>query len=173
MILSSTALAGEPPKPKGTIMNAAKNDSIQHNPVVTTFPIIIRELKDNSKVVFILNSLSMETETIQMWPYGSNSTETFTVSLEAYRSSMAVSEADEAAIMYSFAKMNNILFGLVLRKRLFKVNPLHFSQKKPATDTLRRAGDVKSEPEAPFDKEAFIEKIIVAVTTALREAIKA
>lgn len=156
---------------------APKNDSIQHSPVVNTFPIIIRMLKDNSKVVFILNSLSMKTETIQMWPSDASSTETFTVSLDVYKTSQSCSEADEAAIMDKFAKMNNISFGLVLRKRLFKISPNHPSLAKPATDTLRRADDMKPEEvttaQPPFDQEAFIEKIILAVSAALREAIKA
>lgn len=150
-------------------MNAAKNDSIQHNPIVNTFPIIIRELKDGTKCVFILNSLDMEKQTLEMWPANSNSNETYTVSKEAYDSSKSVPDADETIIMDQFAKINNITYGLVLRKRLFKVSPHHHSVAKLATSTLRRATDIKPET---FDKEAFIEKMILAVSTALREAIK-
>ena len=158
-------------------MNAIKEDIIAHSPVVTTFPIIIRQLKDGSKVVFILDSLNMEQNTINMWPADSNSTETFKVNLDAYHSSKGVNDKDEAQIMEQFAQMNNIQFGLVLRKRLFKVNPAHVKAHEEVIQNMReapvmhrRATDVPA--PKPFDKEAFAEKLMKAFAVALAEAMK-
>lgn len=156
-------------------MNAKINDSIEHTPVLDTFPVIIRSLKDGTKAVFILNSLDHKKGIIEMWPHGSNSNETYTVKLDAYHDSIGVTDTEEKQVADDFTKINNIHFGLVLRKRLWKVSPDHPSVAKPAVNALRRSTDPKPEQvKAPevFDKEAFVEKMILAVTVALREAIK-
>lgn len=158
-------------------MNAIKEDIIAHTPVVNTFPIIIRQLKDGSKCVFILDTLDLDNHTISMWPVDSNSTETFKVSLDAYRSSTGVSDSEEARIMEQFATMNNIQFGLVLRKRLFKVNPAHVKAHEEAINNMRepqemrrRATDVPA--PKPFDKQAFAEKLMKTFAVALAEALQ-
>ena len=158
-------------------MNAIKEDIIAHTPVVNTFPIIIRQLKDNSKCVFILDSLNLEQNTINMWPADSNSTETFKVSLDAYKISTGVTDSEETRIMEQFATMNNIQFGLVLRKRLFKVNPNHVKAHEEVMQNMRepqvwhrRATDVPA--PKPFDKEAFAEMLMKSFAVALAEAMK-
>lgn len=158
-------------------MNAIKEDIIAHTPVVNTFPIIIRQLKDGSKCVFILDTLDLEHNTISMWPVDSNSTETFKVALDAYRSSTGVTDSEETRIMEQFAQMNNIQFGLVLRKRLFKVNPAHVKAHEEVMNNMRepqsfhrRSTDIPA--PKPFDKQEFAEKLMKAFAVALAEAMK-
>lgn len=158
-------------------MNAIKEDIIAHTPVVNTFPIIIRQLKDGSKCVFILDSLDLDNHTISMWPVDSNSTETFKVSLDAYKISTGVTDSEEARIMEQFATMNNIQFGLVLRKRLFKVNPAHVKAHEEVMSNMRESHQMRrraTDEPAPalFDKEAFAEKLMKAFAVALVEAMK-
>lgn len=153
-------------------MNAIKEDIIAHTPVVNTFPIIIRQLKDGSKCVFILDTLDLEQNTISMWPVDSNSTETFKVALDAYRSSTGVTDTEETRIMEQFAQMNNIQFGLVLRKRLFKVNPAHVKAHEEAINNMRRRSTDTQPAEATLDKEALVEKLTKAFATSFALALK-
>lgn len=151
-------------------MNAqAYTTTVNNGPV----PVIFRRDAAGNRVVFLQSELDLSVEggRIKIWHEGKGK-QTAEVPLSYYHATTKLSDVDAMELANKFAEGFQPKFGVAVRHRLAKDLSQHPSVAKAADttkDNNRRASDTEA---APFDKNAFVEKIILAVTTALREAAK-
>jgi hypothetical protein len=123
--------------------------------------IICRQDSTRNQVVFLLDTLNNDKQTLDVWKGDGKKIESTTV--DFYRTTRSLSDQDETTLANKFVGQFDIKDGIILRRRLYKISP-NFGQ-----DNTAKEAHV---PE-PLDKQVFVEKLIVAFTTALREAASA
>lgn len=81
--------------------------------------IITRRTFGNQAAVFLLDSLNIPAQTIQMWNPETND-EPQVVSLDSYRNTKPTSDADEEFMVRRFTEHFKPSNGVILRRRLYK-----------------------------------------------------
>lgn len=136
--------------------------------------IIVRQA-ENKPVVFLLDTLDMEHGTIQAWHPDTDETPVEST-LSEYKSTRAVAEIDEKQVADQYVKR----FGMAsIRRKLYKHTPalVQMSDKTDKEkDIVKDNGHITQghviTPKTEYTQEEFIEKIISAFSTALREGFK-
>ena len=100
--------------------------------------ILVRRDRSNLPAIFLLDSLDVSKGQISVW-HGDPSEQPHVADLSYYRATAPTSDADEASLIDAYRKAFNPPGGIVLRRRLFKVNPDHPSYVPPAKQAEKPA----------------------------------
>lgn len=145
----------------------------------TPTPIICRKDNQDHLVVYLLDTLHPDTNSIEKWTVG-DKLNTLRVNLSDYQVSKGLADTEEQVVADAFVDTWGARNGVVIRKRLWKQSPHHAATQKSADTSLvppingnavqetpKVGEEIKASVESkPVDKDQAIQSFEAAIKSA-------
>jgi hypothetical protein len=119
--------------------------------------IICRQDSTRQQVVFLLDTLNNDNDTLQVWK-GTPDQKTDIVPIDYYKSTKPLVDKEELDLTKKFVTQFSVNDGIIVRRRLYKSAP------------VKGSGGIATFDEH-FDKKQFAETLITGLSQAVRQAV--